>query len=57
MILCKIGLHKFEFPPHSSPYNLWEDFYVECERGCGARNVLRCHDDTHWIEKHPNRDE
>lgn len=50
---CIIGLHAFSFPPHRYPSQLWDDFDVECDRGCGARTTLTCVGRRdHWREKH-----
>jgi hypothetical protein len=53
-LLCAIGLHDFRWPPHTpTSWGLWDDYDVECARGCGARTVLTCHHRTHWAAKHP----
>lgn len=52
-ILCRIGFHDFSWPPHDSPYSLWEEYWIECHRGCGARTVKKCFPDEHWVDRHP----
>lgn len=52
--LCRIGLHRFAWPPHEGPWPmLFRDWRMECQRGCGARKVATCFRDTHWADKHP----
>lgn len=53
-VLCALGLHKWEWPPHgTTSWGLWDDYHVECLRGCGARRVLTCLHSRHWADKHP----
>jgi len=54
-VLCQLGMHIFHWPPHYEPSALWEDFPVECERGCGARRIYRCATaptNHHWLDRH-----
>jgi hypothetical protein len=55
VLLCRLGLHDFRWPPHHLyPWELWEDIRVECALGCGARTVRRCRHDDHWKDRHPD---
>lgn len=51
---CWFG-HHFPWPPHDRypAWGLWQDFDVECSRGCGARQVKRCLPDWHYTNHHP----
>jgi len=53
---CRLGLHDFRWPLHSA-FDDWlstgQVFRIECYRGCGARTVLRCSRDYHYIDRHP----
>ncbi len=52
---CRIGLHDFTWPPHHLlAFEMWNDFGIDCARGCGARTVRRCRPDDHWTERHPD---
>jgi len=50
---CRIGIHAFPWPPHEYPWSLWQDYNIECARGCGARATRTCLTDRHWQDKHP----
>lgn len=52
---CVVG-HDFAWPPHKSPWSLWEDHWIECPR-CGTRTVRRCYPDTHWSDRHPTKED
>lgn len=55
-LLCRLGFHDFPWPPHDRPWSLWEDFNIECSRGCSARLTRSCFRDRHWQDKHPEAD-
>jgi hypothetical protein len=52
--LCWVGFHESVLNDHGRLMNLWADVHVECLH-CGKRKVYRCHDDTHWSERHKER--
>lgn len=51
-LACLLLGHRYEWPPHARPL-MWDDFDLECVRGCGTRRVKRCHEDAHFENHHP----